>query len=159
MDIFRSILILIIGLIVPAFARAEGLCAKNETVVFNCELEKSTSSLCQSPENGGLAYRNGNDGKVNLQVSDGERGKRDVFFLSSVPYSGGGEAHIRFSRFGYTYFLYDRVIKEEGGPVFSAGIVIYKGKVKISSVTCENDASIREGAYQSITKEHYRSID
>ncbi|MGU7775355.1 hypothetical protein ACV229_34950 [Burkholderia sp. MR1-5-21] len=155
MSVCRVILASIIGLATVVTARAEGLCATKETVIFNCEFKNSVSSLCQSLEGGALIYRNGVDGRINLKISDG---KNDVFFFSNTPYAGGGEAHIRFSRSGYTYYLYDKTVKGDEGPVFSAGIVIYKGGKKISSFACINDASIRAGAYQSISREKYRSI-
>lgn len=158
MNVFRVISVSILTFVSAAAAHAEGLCTTKETAIFNCELEKSASSLCQSTENGTLIYRNGIDGRINLQISDNKKSKKDVFYFSNTPYAGGGEAHIRFSRFGYTYYLYDRTVKTDEGPTFSAGIVIYKGKKKISNLTCNNDASIREVAYQLITKEAYRSI-
>jgi hypothetical protein len=158
MDIFRVALVSIIGFSATAIAHAEGLCTIKETVIFNCELRKSVSSLCQSAENGVIIYRNGVGGKIILQVSDDEKNERDVFYFSNTPYAGGGEAHIRFARLGYTYYLYDKTVKTDEGPTFSAGIVIYKGERKISNLTCNNDASIRESAYRSITKEAYRSI-
>lgn len=158
MNVFRAISVSILAFVSAAAAHAEGLCTTKETAIFNCELEKFASSLCQSTENGTLTYRNGIDRKINLRISDNKKSKKDVFYFSNTPYAGGGEAHIRFSQFDYTYYLYDRTIKTDEGPTFSAGIVIYKGKKKISNLTCNNDASIREGAYQSITKEAYRSI-
>ncbi|WP_126877438.1 hypothetical protein [Paraburkholderia kururiensis] len=154
----RAISVSVITFVSAVAAHAEGLCATKETAIFNCELEKTVSSLCQSTENGTLTYRNGIDGKINLQVSDNKEIKKDVFYFSNTPYAGGGEAHIRFSQLGYTYYLYDRTVKADEGPTFSTGIVIYRGKRKISNLTCNNDASIRAGAYQSITKETYRSI-
>jgi len=149
----------IFGLALAVSAHAEGLCTSNETAVFNCELKKSVSSLCQSTENGILTYRNGLDGKINFQISGNNEGKKDVFYFSNRPYAGGGEAHIRFSRLGYTYYLYDKTVKTDDGPTFSAGIAVYKGEKKISNSACNNNASIRSSAYQSISREMYRSID
>ncbi|MCA8016932.1 hypothetical protein [Burkholderia metallica] len=148
----------IMGLVSVAAAHAEGLCSREETAVFNCELKASVSSLCQSIENGSLIYRNGVGEKINLQISD-KKNNRNVFFLSNTLYSGGGEAHIRFSRMGYTYYLYDKVIKVDDGPETFAGIVVYKKNKKIHSLACNNNASIRASAYQSISREKYRSID
>ncbi|WP_175946515.1 hypothetical protein [Burkholderia pyrrocinia] len=161
MNACRAASVAIISLELTVSAHAEGLCAAKETAIFNCELRKSVSSLCQSKENGILTYRNGLDGKINLQTSDNSEGKNenDVFYFSNRPYAGGGEAHIRFSRLGYTYYLYDKTVKTDEGPTFSAGVVVYKGKKKISNLVCDNDASIRADAYQSIVRESYRAID
>ncbi|CAG9255541.1 conserved exported hypothetical protein [Burkholderia diffusa] len=158
MNVCRAISVSVLAFVSMVAAHAEGLCTTKEVAIFNCELKKTVSSLCQSTENGTLTYRNGINGKINLQISDGKGIKRGVFYFSSVPYAGGGEAHIRFSRLGYTYYLYDRTVKTDEGPTFSAGIAIYRGERKISNFICNNDASIRAGAYQSITKEDYRSI-
>ncbi|MCC8392454.1 hypothetical protein LJ656_07625 [Paraburkholderia sp. MMS20-SJTR3] len=159
MNVCRAVLAAIISLVAPVAAHAEGLCTAKETAIFNCELEKSISSLCQSTENGALTYRNGSDGNINLQISHSSGITKDIFYFSNARYAGGGEAHIRFSRQGYTYYLYDKTIKTEEGPTFFAGIVVYKGRKKISNRVCNNDASIREKAYQGIVREEYESID
>ncbi|MDR6419619.1 hypothetical protein J2801_001870 [Paraburkholderia phenoliruptrix] len=153
---FSTAFVFAIGLVVAA--HAEGLCKSEEAAIFNCELPKSISSLCRSSDASVLTYRNGIKGRLNLEISDGggERGR--VFYFSNIPYSGGGEAHIRFSRSGYTYFIYDKTIKSDDGAISSAGLVVYKGDKKISNLVCGNDASIREVAYHAITKETYRSI-
>ncbi|WP_143062197.1 hypothetical protein [Paraburkholderia diazotrophica] len=158
MNIGRISITSILGLVLMTGAHAEGLCEADEAVIFNCELPRSVSSLCQSDGDGVLTYRNGGNGKINLKISDaGERiGK--IFYFSNVPYAGGGEAHIRFSRSSYTYYLYDKTMKTNSGPAFSAGVVIYKDGKRITNVACGNDASIRERAYQKITKEAYHSI-
>jgi len=158
MNVYQVTAASIMGLVSVAAAHAEGLCSTEEAAVFNCELKASVSSLCQSTENGSLIYRNGVGEKINLQISD-KKNKRNVFFLSNTPYSGGGETHIRFSRMGYTYYLYDKVIKVDDGPETFAGIVVYKKNKKIYSLACNNNASIRASAYQSISREKYRSID
>ncbi|WP_193101074.1 hypothetical protein [Burkholderia sp. Z1] len=158
MRIYQFVSTSIIGIASVVVARAEGMCTTKEVAIFNCELEKSVSSLCQSTENGVLIYRNGVDGKVNFQTPGSKQDAKDLFFLSYAPYAGGGEAHIRFYWLGRTYYLYDRVIKGDGGPMFSSGISIYKRKEKISNCSCGNDASIRAIAYQSIARETYRSI-
>ncbi len=159
MNVCRAVSVAIIGFASAAAVRAEGLCTEKETAIFNCKIEKTISSLCQSREDGTLTYRNGVGSKIHLRISDNKSKKKDVFYFSNVPYAGGGEAHIRFSPPGHTYYLYDKTIKTDEGPTFSAGIAVYKGENKISSFACHNDASIRSSAYQSITKEIYRSID
>ncbi|WP_157650077.1 hypothetical protein [Burkholderia ubonensis] len=159
MNVYRVVSVAILSLASIVTAHAEGMCTEKETVIFNCELEKTISSLCQSTESGALTYRNGSDGRIGFQISDSKRIKKDVFYFSNIPYAGGGEAHIRFSRLGYTYYLYDKTIRSDEGPTFSAGIVVYRGGKKISNISCNNDASIREKAYQAIAREKYRSID
>ncbi|MFX1674595.1 hypothetical protein PWR63_20385 [Paraburkholderia sp. A2WS-5] len=158
MSIVRISVTLAPGLGVMTGAHAEGLCEAGETVIFNCELLKSISSLCQANGNGILAYRNGINGEINLKKSDKGGSNGRVFYFSNTFYSGGGEAHIRFSRSNYTYYLYDKTIKTDGGPAFSAGVAIYKGSRRVANLVCSNDASIRESAYHTITKEAYHRI-
>ena len=157
MNIKRISMPLALGLALVTGAHAEGLCQADEAVIFNCEMPRSVSSLCQS-DGGILTYRNSKNGKLYLKISDagGEMGK--IFYFSNAPYAGGGEAHIRFSRFKYTYYLYDKTVKTDGAPMFSAGILIYKGNERIANLACGNDASIRERAYHTITREAYSSI-
>jgi hypothetical protein len=155
----KFIIISLINLVAISNLQAEGMCKGREMVIFNCETKKSVSSLCESKESGVLSYRNGVAGKINLELSDNGIRRGQIFYFSSTPYAGGGEAHIRFARSGYAYYLYDKSIKTEDGPAFSAGIVVYRGERKISSLVCKNDASIRQNAYNDITKEDYRGIE
>lgn len=159
MNIWPINIVLVLGLSLTTGAHAEGLCKPGEAVIFNCELPKSISSLCQSDVDGALTYRNGVNGKINLKISDAGENMGKIFYFSNVPYAGGGEAHIRFSRSKYTYYLYDKTMKTDDGPAFSAGIVIYENGERIANLACSNDASIRERAYHTITKEDYHSID
>ncbi|WP_233802931.1 hypothetical protein [Paraburkholderia sp. HP33-1] len=158
MKTINTLIILMFNLIAVTVAYAEGMCKSGEKAIFNCELSKSTSSLCQSMDSGALTYRNGVDGKIRFELSNHDVENGPVFYFSNIPYAGGGEAHIRFSSQEYTYYLYDKTVKTDEGPTFSAGIVIYKKQNKISNLVCSNDASIHESAYQSITKEPYRPI-
>lgn len=153
-----TVIISLANLIAVSCAHAEGMCKEREAEIFTCETQKSISSLCKSKDTDTLSYRNGLANRINLEVSESSDRKGKVFYFSSTPYSGGGEAHIRFSRAGYTYYLYDKTIKTDDGPTFSAGIVVYKGATKISNQVCGNDASIHQSAYSDITKESYRSI-
>lgn len=138
---------------------AEGLCSMDESVVFNCELDKTIASLCESKKGSDLVYRAGMTGKLDMKVSSDEPAGGGVFFFSYTPYAGGGEAHIRFSRSAYTYYLYDKTVKSDDGPISSAGIVIYKGGEEISNRVCRNDASIRKIGYESIETETFHAID
>ncbi|MCG5074704.1 hypothetical protein [Paraburkholderia tagetis] len=158
MSIGQIFILLALELGLMVGVRAEGLCEAGETVIFNCELPKSVSSLCQSENDGVLTYRNGANGKLNLKLSDKGRGKGRVFYFSGTPYAGGGEAHIRFLKSGYTYYLYDKAVKTGDGQEFSAGVVIYKASGRVANLVCNNDASIHETAYHEITKEAYQSI-
>jgi hypothetical protein len=154
----KFIIVSLASLAATSNGHAEGMCKDRETVVFNCEMQKSVSSMCESKDTGVLSYRNGVASKIHLEISDSGVRKGPIFYFSNIPYAGGGEAHIRFSRSRYTYYLYDKTVKTDGGPAFSAGIVVYRGERKISNLICKNDASIRNNAYDDIAKESYREI-
>jgi hypothetical protein len=153
----NAISLIILGLLFSANIRAEGMCHTNETAIFNCNLKKTTASLCESKASNILTYRNGDRTGYRLVLSD--NGKNNLFLFSNVPYAGGGEAHIRFSINDYNYYLYDKTVKTDEGPIFSAGIVIYRKEQKISNLTCNNDASIKQDAYQNFPRENYKNID
>ena len=154
----KTAIVLLINLAAATVAHAEGMCKFKELTVFNCELSKSISSMCRYSDNGVLTYRNGIDGKVNFELSNYANKNNPVFYFSNIPYAGGGEAHIRFANQEYIYYLYDKTVKTDEDPTFSSGIVIYKKQRKISNLVCNNDASIRESAYESIAKEPYHPI-
>jgi hypothetical protein len=109
-------------------------------------------------DTGALVYRYGSMKKVDLEVSDAALNKSPTFYFSNVPYSGGGEAHIRFSTAKYAYYLYDKTVKTDDGPQVSAGVVVYRNDKKVDHKVCENDASIGQTAYDEMPKEAYRDI-
>lgn len=137
---------------------AEGLCPNDELEVFNCQHTQKFASLCKKKETGIFTYRHGTKDNIDLIISDEDNHKGSVFYFSNTTYAGGGEAHIRFSKGKFTYFLYDKTIKTDDGPEFSAGIAVYRGASKISNSLCLNDASIHQDAYIDITKETYKDI-
>ncbi|WP_321783649.1 hypothetical protein [Paraburkholderia sp. J94] len=140
-------------------AHAEAMCKPGEQPIFNCELKASVASLCLDASKKIFVYRNGTTGKLNLQVprSD-DLATGSPFHFSYAPYSGGGEAHVRFRQGAYNYYLYDRTYRTDDGPDFSAGIVIFKNDRKIANLACTNDASIHQQAYMQIPQETYRDI-
>lgn len=157
MRVNNTFLLFLAGIFFSAGARAEGMCNVNEVAIFNCELKKNTASLCKSKDRDVVTYRNGNRKMIKLVLSD--NGEGNVFFFSNVPYAGGGESHVRFSINNYSYYLYDKTVKTDSGPIFSAGIVVYRRADKISNLLCNNNASIRQYAYQNLARDNYRNID
>lgn len=133
------------------------LCRATETLIFNCEMAKEVSSLCRAKANGTFTYRNGKPGEIKLEVASPPAGRTE-FRLSSAPYAGGGEAHIRFTRFRYTYILYDRTVKTADGPEFSAGVVVLKDGRMVSKKRCANDASILADAYELLPREEFHDL-
>lgn len=152
----KKIALTLLASTIASTCQAASQCQKNESLIFNCITRHSRASLCESKKDETLVYRATSQGKLRLQISEPNKGS--IFFLSSTPYAGGGEAHIRFSNADYTYYLYDKTIKSDDGPIFSSGIVIYHHAKRISNLICSNDASIHQKAYGRITSEPYIDI-
>lgn len=104
-------------------------------------------------------YRYGTDRKIELTYPSINKGTEKYFFLSNRPYAGGGETHIRFTNNKYTYYLYDKNVKDGEGLNSTAGLYIFLDKKKLSKLQCANDASIRSPAYDNLSNEGYIDID
>ncbi|WP_432240883.1 hypothetical protein [Herbaspirillum robiniae] len=156
----------------PAHAAAPEptMCKPGEQEIFSCTTKaKKTASLCASPDfsakGGTLQYRFGTPARTELQYPDTPQPAAGKFFFSSTMYSGGGEAHIRFSNGGYDYILFDRTVRTNfkgptNDPQFSSGIVVRGPKgSKPSTRSCANDASIRSAAYEALPTEDFDDLD
>lgn len=155
---------------VHAAAPEPTMCRPGEKEIFSCTTKaKKTASLCASPgfsaQGGTLQYRFGTPGKAELQYPETPQPAAGTFFFSSTMYSGGGEAHIRFSNGGYDYLLFDRTVRTNfkgptNDPRFSAGIVV-RGPRGSKPVTrgCSNDASIKADAYEALPREEFVYLD
>ncbi|WDZ97163.1 hypothetical protein Herbaro_05045 [Herbaspirillum sp. WKF16] len=146
------------------------MCLPGEKEIFSCATRaKKTASLCASADfsakGGTLQYRFGAPGKTELQYPDTPQPAAGKFLFSSTMYSGGGEAHIRFSNGGYDYILFDRTVRTNfkgptNDPQFSAGIVVRGPKgAKPSTRGCSNDASIKADAYEALPTEQFDPLD
>jgi hypothetical protein len=56
------------------------------------------------------------------------------------------------------YVIYDRTVKTEDGPKFSAGVTVFRAGRKVVDRSCLNDASIHSIAYNALPREEYRDI-
>ena len=104
------------------------LCSDTEQVVFSCPLTRKLVSLCASRGTGqapvSLTYRIGRPGRSPELVYPERPTAPSVHFEgSSLMYSGGGGAFIRFERGGYTYTLFTAIGRgwgQKGGVVVDA---------------------------------------
>lgn len=155
---------------VHAAAPEPSMCQPAEKEIFSCTTRaKKVASLCASPDfsakGGTLQYRFGTPGKAELQYPETPQPAAGKFFFSSTGYSGGGEAHVRFTNGGYDYILFDSTVRTNfkgpnNDPQFSAGIVVRSpkgGKPNIRS--CGNDASIRSAAYEALPTEEFTDLN
>jgi hypothetical protein len=144
------------------------LCTPAEDVIFQCDLKGKRLSLCASRDfstNGGtVQYRYGVPAKMELLYPETPQPARDRFFFSSTPYSGGGEAHIRFSNGDYDYILFDRTVRTAFGngpnnPEFTSGVVTRRKGTVVSRRLCSNNGAIVSKAYEALPKEEFEDIE
>ena len=145
-------------------------CTSAEQIVFSCTIGKKILSVCASnilsKQAGYMQYRFGQKNKIEMSYPETPQHPRQFIFFSSVPYAGGGEAHLRFANGQYEYIVYDRTTKGEWGKAghrptfFSAGVVIRKDKKIISNLKCrpEDHASIRAVAYEIMDQEEFEDL-
>lgn len=157
--VFRVIGLGVFSMMLHVSAFAGDMCKIGERAVFNCELDKSIASLCFEQNSRSFVYRDGTPAKIDLVVpAQRKTSESPPFYFSNIPYSGGGEVHVRFRQGGYQYYLYDKTVRTDDGPDFSAGIVVYKNNKKVANLTCNNDASVHQEVYEMMPKEAYRDI-
>lgn len=125
--------------------KATGWCSAKEPVIFSCQLKsRKVVSVCGTEDGEGIKeaqYRFGTLGKSPELVWPAATGK-DRLTFSSVPYSGGGEAQLSFSRGDVTYVVYSRMVRtnfkagEPNYPEMSDGVMVLKGKQTVSDLVC-----------------------
>ena len=142
------------------------LCSTEETLLFGCDSGPKMISVCASPgfsaTTGYVQYRFGTPGKIELSYPEKLSPPNGHFWLSSTGYSGGAEAHLRFTNHGVTYAVFDRTVRtnftpgEPNDPEFSEGIVVrLPGKKATSRLCTYSEGGIREQAYTTIEREDF----
>ena len=125
--------------------KATGWCSADEPAIFSCQLKsRKVISVCGTESGAGnkaAQYRFGTPGQSPELVWPEAAGKDNLTF-ASVPYSGGGEAQLSFSRGDVTYVVYSRVIRtnfaagEPNNPEMTDGVIVLKGKQTVSDLVC-----------------------
>jgi hypothetical protein len=136
-------------------------CQANEQILFSCKVgQEKIVSICASKNLSSssryVQYRFGKSGALELQYPDNLKGSFDRFRFSSVPYSGGGEAHIRFSNKNFEYIIYDREVKSNE----AVGVLVRQGKQSVSQRKCQSFdyAYISRPGYVSLPKEPFEDV-
>tara|TARA_B100000953_G_scaffold653_1_gene605 strand:+ start:622 stop:1299 length:678 start_codon:yes stop_codon:yes gene_type:complete len=134
---------------VPPLPGKADLCAPGEKRLFSCRLQNGkTASVCAAAEAGGgrfPQYRYGNLKEESELVFPEHRGGGAIRFVS-VPYSGGGEAQLSFTRGAYRYVVYSRVVRtnftagEPNDPQFDDGVLVMKDGKIIQDHGCSGEA-------------------
>lgn len=136
------------------------LCAASETVLFNCELQHKSASLCFDEKIKLIKYRFGTRVKENLIYPKTPAKNEYSFKLSTTPYPGGGENRIRFANGIYNYFIYDITRSQQDktsiDSIQTAGIAVYENGKRIANLKCENsETSIYPLAFEILQREEF----
>ena len=119
----------------PAAELIPAVCTAEETPIFACIVEGGKRlSVCGSNE-GAVQYRFGDESGAELVLDGGA--------WASVPYSGGGEAQIKFESGDTDYIVFSRVVRtnfepgEPNNPAISDGVVVLKEGAQIAKLACD----------------------
>lgn len=109
-------------------------CTAEETPIFSCLVEGGKRlSVCGSSE-GAVQYRFGDEDEAELVLEGGA--------WASVPYSGGGEAQIKFETADTSYIVFSQIIRtnfepgEPNDPAINDGVAVFKDGVQIAKRIC-----------------------
>lgn len=123
-------------------ARAS-LCRGGENVLFQCRIGGALAAVCGGRANGRsyAQYRHGAPGRLDLVYPADPGAGPGSMSYASAPYSGGGEAQIRFVNQGSEYVIYGAVIRTgfgRGGnrPVSEDGILVRSGGRTVANLRC-----------------------
>lgn len=121
-----------------------GLCAADEPVLFSCQVRTGkTVSVCGAAGAGGqrfAQYRYGRTGIAPELTFPATPAEGELAF-ATVPYSGGGEGQLMFTRGGVQYVVYSRTIRtrfdgEGNDPVNEDGVAVMRGEQLVSRLAC-----------------------
>lgn len=110
-------------------------CSAEETPIFFCTVKGGKRlSVCGSKE-GAAQYRFGDEDAAELVLDGGE--------FATAPYSGGGEAQIKFEAGDVSYIVYSRVVRtnfepgEPNNPAITDGVIVLQNGAQIAERTCD----------------------
>lgn len=164
---FRLVLAALIGFATYAHSNElHFLCKAEEQLVFGCSLGEKQVSVCASPnltlDTGYVQYRFGIADQLEQVYPRPPMPPEDRFFLSTVPYAGGGASALRFRIDDSDYFVFEQTIRTHFAPgephdtEFRAGLTVRNRDGTSSTLLCEdNNASIRKVAYDHFPREEY----
>jgi hypothetical protein len=107
----------------PPLQVSRTMCKPAEVALFSCPIGRHIVSVCGAGST--ATYRFGLPGHVQVEAANG--------LFATRGYSGGGETQIAFERRGYSYVVYDRLVRtgfgEDGhhDPEQSSGVLVLKG--------------------------------
>lgn len=120
----------------PSTTLPPAACTAEETPIFSCTVKGGKRLSVCGAEPGAVQYRFGDEGAAELVLNGGA--------FASVPYSGGGEAQIKFENGEASYIVYSQVIRtnfasgEPNNPAITDGVVVLKDGVQIAQIGCDD---------------------
>ena len=135
---------------------ASSACAETEGTLFSCKVRDGrTVAVCVQTDEQGREYAQYRFGKADQppELAWPTSYAQDRMRWASVPYSGGGEAQLSFTRGDIEYVVYSRVVRtnftagEGNDPKFEAGVYVYRSGKRISDLPCtgEGEPSVSVG--------------
>lgn len=129
-----------------AKAAVGAVCAKDEPVLFSCNLRNGRKVAVCGALLGGRAtaqYRYGKPGEPAEMIWPRSSSDSRVAF-ASVPYSGGGEAQLSFANGTTRYVVYSRIIRtnfaadEPNDPAIEDGVLVMQGGRQLANLACDD---------------------
>lgn len=118
-------------------------CGGEERTIFSCRMpDAKRLSVClagAAPDRLFAQYRFGAPGEPH-ELRFPRKYADDAMRWTQVPYAGGGETQARFPRQYFTYVVYSRVMRGDGGPVFEDGVLVWRDGHYIGDRRCEGRA-------------------
>lgn len=122
-------------------------CGAGEQTIFSCTMKSGKqASVCVAGDGAArfAQYRFGpaNSAAELVWPASAEAGQ---LAFKSVPYSGGGEAQLSFTRGDTTYVVFSRVIRtnfapgEPNNPAIEDGIMVLRGDTVLGELACSAD--------------------
>lgn len=148
-----------------AYGKSVNLCTAQEQVLFQCMAKNKAIAVCASHgfsvDSGYVQYRYGTPKKIELQYPAALVPPKGYFWFSSTPYSGGGEARLRFINSGVQYEVFDRTIRTGFGadglhyPESTAGVMRSSPSHSYKDILCTTDGALSSELYKEIEKEAF----
>lgn len=113
-------------------------CSSEEDTIFSCSTGKKTISVCASEDlsasDGYLQYRFGVKGKPELVVPQTLERLEGEIKGSTLMFSGGGGAYLRFEKGQYDYIVYSAIGRGWGE---KDGVAVEKNGTLVTSLKCK----------------------
>lgn len=128
----------------------QGHCRGNETVVYSCRFGGKHGSVCAAP--GRIAYRFGALGKAPELAVASAPDWSNVHIGRITGGGGGYQNHMRFTRSGHDYIVFEAV---NGSLTLSpghrrSGISVWRGQTELPARACKLQSGGTTGTFEKV---------